>query len=70
MHAQLHAIAKYGYPWARQPHSALPVGWARENRVDSTSQPSLAVLSRSGYSQHPKYDFTIPLVVRTHACGI
>lgn len=70
MHAQLHAMAKYGYPWARQPHSALPVGWARENRVDSTSQPSLAVLSRSGYSQHPKYDFTIPLVVRTHACGI
>jgi hypothetical protein len=70
MHAELHAQARYAYPWARKPGSALPMAWARENRADSTAKPSLDVLGRSGYSQHPRQDFTIPLVVRTHSCGV
>jgi hypothetical protein len=70
MYSELRAQAKYAYPWARQPHASLPAGWAREPKADATKQPSLAVLMRNGYSQHPRYDFTIPLVVRKHACGI
>jgi len=70
MHAELHAQAKSAYPWARRPNSALPQGWARESTAKRTSEPSLAVLSRSGYREHSKHNLNSPLVVRKHSCGV